>query len=484
MAKFSEAVSVLGNQPFLSYNVALCYYRLKQYSIARRVTLEIIEKGIKDHIELDSYPDDPQQARTVGNSQMLRETALIEAFNLKSAIEFKMNSIETARDSNHDMPPRSESELDPITLHNTALLHMEEAPREGFEKLGFLLDILPDPTFGNLLILNCQYNRYNIAADLLAENPQLIQHLDPELADFMKALILREAAGSPQEAFVEFERMINKHVENLRKLAKQINDARVHKDKPETKQAMKLYEEAAEKFVPVVMNQAKIFWDRKDYAMVERILRQAMELCSENRVWKLNAAHVLFMQETRFVEAIKYYEPIVQANIDNILSVQAIVLANLCVSYIMTSANETAEDLMRRVEKEEENVSKESPNQKILTLCIVNLVIGTLYCSKGNFEFGILRVIKSLDNLQKKLDTDTWFYAKLCFLALCEALSKHMMVIKDTVYNEILAFLRQCDLYGRNIYAFAEDPTSDAKPRSVSQEARLIYKLLMKLRDG
>ena len=27
-------------------------------------------------------------------------------------------------------------------------------------------------------------------------------------------------------------------------------------------------------------------------------------------------------------------------------------------------------------------------------LCIVNLVIGTLYCSKGNFEFGITIVIK------------------------------------------------------------------------------------------
>ena len=32
----------------------------------------------------------------------------------------------------------------------------------------------------------------------------------------------------------------------------------------------------------------------------------------------------------------------------------AIVLANLCVAYIMTSQNEEAEELMRRVEKEEE----------------------------------------------------------------------------------------------------------------------------------
>ena len=28
-------------------------------------------------------------------------------------------------------------------------------------------------------------------------------------------------------------------------------------------------------------------------------------------------------------------------------------------------------------------------------LCIINLVIGTLYCAKGNFEFGIGRVMKA-----------------------------------------------------------------------------------------
>lgn len=44
--------------------------------------------------------------------------------------------------------------------------------------------------------------------------------------------------------------------------------------------------------------------------------------------------------------------------------------------------------------------------------CIVNLVIGTLYCSKGIFEFGINQLIKSLDPLKEKLGTDTWYYTK------------------------------------------------------------------------
>jgi len=36
-------------------------------------------------------------------------------------------------------------------------------------------------------------------------------------------------------------------------------------------------------------------------------------------------------------------------------------------------------------------------------LCIVNLVIGTLYCSKNNYDFGVGRIIKSLEPIQKKV---------------------------------------------------------------------------------
>lgn len=74
----------------------------------------------------------------------------------------------------------------------------------------------------------------------------------------------------------------------------------------------------------------------------------------------------------------------------------------------MTSQNEEAEEMMRKIEKEEEQLSFEEPEKKLFHLCIVNLVIGTLYCSKGNYEFGISRVIKSLEPYHKKLGTDTW----------------------------------------------------------------------------
>jgi tetratricopeptide repeat protein 30 len=44
------------------------------------------------------------------------------------------------------------------------------------------------------------------------------------------------------------------------------------------------------------MAMAKIWWDKEDYAQVERIFQQSSDLCSEHNLWKLNVAHTFFMQ--------------------------------------------------------------------------------------------------------------------------------------------------------------------------------------------
>lgn len=172
-------------------------------------------------------------------------------------------------------------------------------------------------------------------------------------------------------------------------------------------------------------------------------------------------------------------------NYDNILNVSAIVLANLCVSYIMTGQNEDAEELMRKIEKEEEQLVHGDLEKKIFHLCIVNLVIGTLYCSKGNYEFGISRVIKSLDPYPKKLGTDTWFYAKRCFLAMLENMAKQVIVIKDSVLHECVHFLTQCEQHGTNIKTIIEAPleleTLHPGKNTVTYEARLLKALLLQL---
>ena len=48
----------------------------------------------------------------------MKETALIEAINLKAAIEYSIKNIPAAKEALLDMPPRGEEELDPVTLMN------------------------------------------------------------------------------------------------------------------------------------------------------------------------------------------------------------------------------------------------------------------------------------------------------------------------------------------------------------------------------
>ncbi|XP_038563824.1 tetratricopeptide repeat protein 30A isoform X2 [Micropterus salmoides] len=480
--KFMSAMQVLGYVPALSYNIALCYYSMMNYAQALKYIGEIIERGIREHPELSvGMTTEGIDVHSVGNTLVLHQTALIEAFNLKAAIEYQLKNLKGAQEALTDMPPRSEEELDPVTLHNQALVNMDTKPSEGFEKLAFLLQqpSFPPVTFGNLLLLYCKHEYFDLAADVLAENAHLTyKFLSPYMYEFLDALLTCQTA--PEEAFRKFEEMNGKLTEQLRKLAKQVQEARLARDDDVQKKALQDYDLMQEKYIVVLMAQAKIYWNRENFQMVEKIFRKSVEVCNEDDTWKLNVAHVLFMQN-KYKEAIGFYEPIVKKHYDNILNVSAVVLANLCVSYIMTSQNEEAEELMRKIEKEEEQISYDDPDKKVFHLCIVNLVIGTLYCAKGNYDFGISRVIKSLEPYNKKLGTDTWFYAKRCFLSLLENMSKHMVMLRDAVVQECIQFLEHCEAYGKEVPAIIEQPLEETRihigKNTVTYEARLLKAL-------
>ncbi|XP_026216764.1 tetratricopeptide repeat protein 30A isoform X1 [Anabas testudineus] len=496
--KFMSAMQVLGYVPALSYNIALCHYSLKNYAQAIKYIEEIIERGIREHPELSvGMTTEGIDVHSVGNTLVLHQTALIEAFNLKAAIEYQLKNLKAAQEALTDMPPRSEEELDPVTLHNQALVNMDTKPSEGFEKLAFLLQqpSFPPVTFGNLLLLYCKHEYFDLAADVLAENAHLTyKFLSPYMYEFLDALLTCQTA--PEEAFRKFDEMNGKLTEQLRKLSKQVQEARLARDDEAQKKALQDYDLMQEKYIVVLMAQAKIYWNRENFQMVEKIFRKSVEFCNEDDTWKLNVAHVLFMQN-KYKEAIGFYEPIVKKHYDNveqcniqecpckckpsILNVSAVVLANLCVSYIMTSQNEEAEELMRKIEKEEEQISYDDPDKKVFHLCIVNLVIGTLYCAKGNYDFGISRVIKSLEPYNKKLGTDTWFYAKRCFLSLLENMSKHMVMLRDAVIQECIQFLEHCEVYGKEVPAIIEQPLEEIHihigKNTVTYEARLLKAL-------
>jgi len=195
----------------------------------------------------------------VGNSAVLKETALIEAFNLKAAIEFQMKNYDAAREALSDMPPRSEEELDPVSLHNTALMNMENLPAQGFRKLNFLIQNPPFPpeTFANLLLLYCKHQYYDLAADVLAENAHLTyKFLDATLYEFLDATLMVQTA--PAEAYRKFDDLSKKHIDALRGLTKNIQDARLQRDNELIKRTLKLYDDALERYIPVLMAQARI----------------------------------------------------------------------------------------------------------------------------------------------------------------------------------------------------------------------------------
>ncbi|KAF3699740.1 Tetratricopeptide repeat protein 30A [Channa argus] len=496
--KFTSAMQVLGYVPALSYNIALCHYSLKNYGQSIKYIEEIIERGIREHPELSvGMTTEGIDVHSVGNTLVLHQTALIEAFNLKAAIEYQLKNLKAAQEALTDMPPRSEEELDPVTLHNQALVNMDTKPSEGFEKLAFLLQqpSFPPVTFGNLLLLYCKHEYFDLAADVLAENAHLTyKFLSPYMYEFLDALLTCQTA--PEEAFRKFDEMNAKLTEQLRKVSKQVQEARLAREDEAQKKALQDYDLMQEKYIVVLMAQAKIYWNRENFQMVEKIFRKSVEFCNEDDTWKLNVAHVLFMQN-KYKESIGFYEPIVKKHYDNveqcniqecpckckpsILNVSAVVLANLCVSYIMTNQNEEAEELMRKIEKEEEQISYDDPDKKVFHLCIVNLVIGTLYCAKGNYDFGISRVIKSLEPYNKKLGTDTWFYAKRCFLSLLENMSKHMVMLRDAVIQECIQFLEHCEVYGKEVPAIIEQPLEEIHihigKNTVTYEARLLKAL-------
>ena len=211
--QFQRAVQLGGSKSHLSFNIALCYYELREYALSLKYIADIIERGIKEHPELSvGLTTEGIDVRSVGNTKVLHETALIEAFNLKSAIEYQLGNMDAAAEALTDMPPRQEDELDPVTLHNSALVNMAQTPTDGFEKLQYLLSTgtAPPVTFANLIILYLKYEYFSLAADTMAENQDLANNfMTPYLFNFVEALIMLDS--SPDEAYRRLDLMAVKH---------------------------------------------------------------------------------------------------------------------------------------------------------------------------------------------------------------------------------------------------------------------------------
>ena len=78
------------------------------------------------------------------------------------------------------------------------------------------------------------------------------------------------------------------------------------------------------------------------------------------------------------------------------------------------------------------------------------------------------------------------FYAKRCLLSLLENIAKHIVVVKDSILEDIIQFLDSCQFYGREVQTTLDNPLAGAQQLSgarytVTYEARVIKALLLQI---
>lgn len=213
-------------------------------------------------------------ARSVGNPPSLSTSGLTQALNLKAAIEYQEENVEGAREALLDLPPRTEPELDPVTLHNMALTD-QTGGGAGLRRLAFLLELgpptCPPETFSNLLLLCCKHEMYDTAADILAEHAHMTyKYLSPVrelvkvifrkgiyntifftfqyLYDLLDALIT--AQTSSEEAEQKLGTLATSLAGRLRQMAARVQELRSNPDQNLLRGALRDYEATHDKSVP------------------------------------------------------------------------------------------------------------------------------------------------------------------------------------------------------------------------------------------
>ena len=82
-------------------------------------------------------------------SSVLRETAIVEAMNLRAAIHFAREEFAAAKKTIRRVPVIAEGGTDPVTFHNQAIFFVNENSADSIKKMDHLLRncVFPPETF-------------------------------------------------------------------------------------------------------------------------------------------------------------------------------------------------------------------------------------------------------------------------------------------------------------------------------------------------
>jgi hypothetical protein len=116
--------------------------------------------------------------------------------------------------------------------------------------------------------------------------------------------------------------------------------------------------------VPILMSQANMLWDPEKCQLIELLLLKYADFWIENRTWKLNFAYIYFMQPRKMVNTIVLSAPLFLGE-QNMLDVEAIIIANFCFAHVIIERNEMADNLINRLTENEAAKLKEVNGQWI-----------------------------------------------------------------------------------------------------------------------
>jgi tetratricopeptide repeat protein 30 len=454
---FKTAIKDVGPQPMLSYDMALCHYQLSNFVASLELVGEIIDAS-KDGSE--SY--------------------LVEALNLKATILYETKHADSAKQT---LAQFTEN-LDAVTIHNDSIINIGEDPSIVIQKLEFLLSssnqqAFPPETLSNLLTLYTSHGQDHLAAEAFQNNMILAQELfPPNLYAYFDAVAA--SLSCPDDAIAMLEAQITQLASLVRAAQKggvaettasvgtrpstaakkstgSTRRPSIATDRKENKAVVvaKDVDALLDQFMPMLCFQAKLYWNKRDYSRAEGLLQSYADCCGNHDAWLLNMGHILFAQD-KFQECISVYETLMKRHEADLLKLPAVALANVCVAYVMTNQNETGEELIRAVETEEhQQASLENGGDRAHS-CIVNLTLGVLYCQKHNYEFGLGRIIKSMEPFERNICPDTWFYVKRSFLGFAMLLANQSMCINDQFLQDILCFFAEAEAHGKNIQIISE----------------------------
>lgn len=147
IAKY-DAANELAPDPRIYFAKAVAHYRENNYPQCLKTLGDLVDLSAKRYPDLvqaaqtfntQSDQIDPNMPSPVQNAAALLASSLIEAFNLKAAIEWNLGDEYAANRALNSMPYRREEDLDAVTLHNKALSELQHSPNKGVRKLQFLI---------------------------------------------------------------------------------------------------------------------------------------------------------------------------------------------------------------------------------------------------------------------------------------------------------------------------------------------------------